>query len=51
MIIATIYNAKNGYTLQQPFSSRQQAEKIANALSRNMPEVGFFVVLDCKPAK
>lgn len=49
MIIATIYNAKNGYTFQQPYCSRERAEKIVSAINRNMSEVGFFVILECKP--
>jgi hypothetical protein len=49
MIIATIYNAKNGYTFQQPYCSRERADKIVAAINRNMPEVGFFVILEYKP--
>jgi hypothetical protein len=49
MIIATIYNSKNGYTFQQPFCSRERADKIVAATNRNMPEVGYFVILEYKP--
>ena len=51
MLIATIYNTKTRQYAEHIFESCEQAEKTITAINRNMPHIGFLMIVDYEPAE
>lgn len=50
MIRATVLNTKTKECKELTFQSYSAAEKIITALNKNMPEIGFLMLMDWEQA-